>query len=463
MMLTKRMIGLKQVIASCFVFICTALAASSAFAQDRNVTGIILDETDTGIAGAYVVVKGETRGAMTDDKGRFNIAVSPSDVLIASFLGYSDEEVTVGDQTKLTIKLIPAANELEEVVKVAYGTQRKASVIGSISSVDMGTLAQATGNLSTGLAGKLAGVVAMQRSGEPGASAEFWIRGVNTFGANSTPLILVDGVERSMDLVDVEDIESFSILKDATATALYGVRGANGIVLITTRRGGESKPKVNVKIESGFTSPVKVPEMANTMEFIDFVNNMYIDSGYDPIISDLEKEQYKLSFLGAENANTDLYPSVNWQDMVFKNQAMTTKANVNVTGGTKNVRYYVGGSYYFEDGIFNNAQKDGFSTQMNYSKFNFRANVDINLTKSTVVGMNISTQFTTKNSPGGTLSDLYSYSLLTPPVAMPAVFSDGTLSNRSGATNAYNILNESGYIVTNTNNAQTTLSLQQDF
>ena len=309
-MLTKRMIGLKQMIASCFVFICAALTASSAFAQDRNVTGVILDETDTGIAGAYVVVKGETRGAMTDDKGRFNITVSPSDVLVASFLGYSDEEVKVGDQTKLTIKLIPAANELEEVVKVAYGTQRKASVIGSISSVDMGTLAQATGNLSTGLAGKLAGVVAMQRTGEPGASAEFWIRGVNTFGANSTPLILVDGVERSMDLVDVEDIESFSILKDATATALYGVRGANGIVLITTRRGGESKPKVNVKVESGFTSPVKVPEMANTMEFIDFVNNMYIDSGYDPIITDLEKEQYKLSFLGAANANTDLYPSV---------------------------------------------------------------------------------------------------------------------------------------------------------
>ena len=121
-MLTKRMIGLKQIIAGCFVFICAALTASSAFAQDRNVTGIILDETDTGIPGAYVVVKGETRGAMTDDKGRFNITVSPSDVLIASFLGYSDEEVKVGEQTKLTIKLIPSANELEEVVKVAYGT-----------------------------------------------------------------------------------------------------------------------------------------------------------------------------------------------------------------------------------------------------------------------------------------------------------------------------------------------------
>ena len=463
MMLTKRIDGLRQFLACCLMFVCAALTGVSAFAQDRNVSGVVLDETDQGVPGAYVVVKGETRGAMTDDQGRFNISVSPTDVLVASFLGYIDEEITVGDQTKLTIKLVPAANELEEVVKVAYGTQRKASVIGSISTVDMGTLAQPTGNLSTGLAGKLAGVVAMQRTGEPGASAEFWIRGVNTFGENSTPLILVDGVERSMDLVDVEDIQSFSILKDATATALYGVRGANGIVLITTRRGEESKPRVNIKVETGFTSPVKVPEMANTQEFMDYVNGVYVDNGDQPVIDAYDYEQYMLSFKNAANANHDLYPSVNWQDVIFKDQAMTTKANINITGGTKRVRYYVGGSYYFEDGIFNAVKKDGYSTQMNFNRFNFRANVDINVTQSTVVGMNISTQFTHKNTPGGTLSDLYSYALLTPPVALPAIFSDGTLSNVSGATNTYNLLNESGYRELNENNAQTTLSIQQDF
>ena len=220
MMLTKRITGLKQILAVCLVSVCAALAGFNASAQDRNVSGVILDETDQGIPGAYVVVKGETRGAMTDDQGRFNISVSPSDVLIASFLGYLDEEVKVGEETKLTIKLVPAANELEGVVKVAYGTQRKASVIGSIATVDMGTLAQSQGNLSTSLAGKLAGVVAIQKTGEPGASADFWIRGVSTFGANSTPLILVDGVERSMDMVDTEDIASLSILKDASATAL---------------------------------------------------------------------------------------------------------------------------------------------------------------------------------------------------------------------------------------------------
>ena len=458
MMLKTRMTGLRQVLAACFAVLCAALAGTSALAQDRNVTGIIVDETDTGVAGAYVVVKGETRGAMTDDQGRFNISVSPSDVLVASFLGYLDEEVTVGNQTKLTIKLVPAANELEEVVKVAYGTQRKASVIGSISSADVKTLAAPIGQLSSGLAGKLAGVVAMQRSGEPGASAEFWIRGVNTFGANSTPLILVDGVERSMDLVDVEDIASFSILKDATATALYGVRGANGIVLITTRRGSESKPQVNVKIESGFTSPTKLPEMASTEQYINFFNQLATDEGRtDMLISDYDKEMY------LSGKDPDLYPSVDWVNEIFKNQAMTTKANVNVTGGNKNVRYYVGGSYYFEDGILNTQNNGVYSTQLNYQKFNFRTNVDINITKSTVLGMSLSTQFTMKNAPGGDLDDILTATMCNTPIALPLIYSDGTFADHEYAANPYNDLNHSGYRTTNTNVAQSTISLTQDF
>ena len=457
MMLTKRMTGLGHMLSCCLAFICASLTSVSAFAQDRNVTGVILDETDTGIAGAYVVVKGETRGAMTDDQGRFNISVSPSDVLVASFLGYLDEEVTVGDQTKITIKLVPAANELEGVVKVAYGTQRKASVIGSISTVDMTTLAQSQGNLSTSIAGKLAGVVAIQKTGEPGASADFWIRGVSTFGENSTPLILVDGVERSMDMVDTEDIASLSILKDASATALYGVRGANGIVLITTRRGAESKPQINVKVETGMTSPVRLPEMASTEEFIDFLNNMYVNSGQDPIFNDYQKEMH------LTGADPDLYPSVDWVNEVFKNQAMTTKANVSVSGGTKSVRYYVGGSYYLEDGILNTAANDRYDAQMSFQKFNFRTNVDINLTKSTVLGMNLSTQFTVKNSPAAGLDALLQQTMVMTPTAIPTIYSDGTLAAIKGAANPYNLLNEKGYSNTSSNVAQSTVSLTQDF
>ena len=257
-----------------FFTLLVCLAGISLQAQTRNVKGTVLDENDTPLAGAFVTVKGETRGSMTDGAGRFELSVKNTDVLVVSFLGYEDEEVPVRDLKELLVKLVPQSNQLEEVVMVAYGAQKKASVIGSITTVDAQQLQAPMGTLSTGLAGKLAGVVAVQHSGEPGSSAEFWIRGVNTFGANAYPLILVDGVERSMDLVDVEDIASFSILKDATATALYGVRGANGIVLITTKRGSESRPKVNVKVEMGITSPTQLPQMATAEQFINYLNTM---------------------------------------------------------------------------------------------------------------------------------------------------------------------------------------------
>ena len=298
----------------------------------RTITGVVVDETNLGIPGAYVVVKNETRGSITDVEGKFSLDVKTGDVLQVTFLGYQDQEVKVGDQKTLTIKMVPSEDLLDEVTFVAYGAQRKASVIGSISTIKADALASPAGQLSSGLAGKLAGIVSLQRTGEPGAGSDFWIRGVNTFGANAKPLILVDGVERSMDLVDTEDIASFSILKDATATALYGVRGANGIVLITTKRGQESKPQVNFKAEYGLTQPVKLPKLANTSQWIDYYNELYVDAGSAPVIDDYQREMY------LSGADPDLYPSVDWVDTIFKNMANTEKINVNVTGGTKGVR-----------------------------------------------------------------------------------------------------------------------------
>ena len=440
-----------------------------AAAQDGNLKGLVQDETGAPIAGAFVTVKGETRGVMTDEDGHFQLSVKPTDVLIFSFLGYNDEEITVGDRKDILVKMVPQANQLDEVVMVAYGAQKKASVIGSISSVDVAQLQVPVGQLSTGLAGKLAGVVAVQHSGEPGSSAEFWIRGVNTFGANAYPLILVDGVERSMDLVDTEDIASFSILKDATATALYGVRGANGIVLITTKRGSESKPKVSVKIESGLTAPTMLPEMASAAQFIDYLNTMtpgtiddYSRSMY--LASDAVRSQRVSEEEGAlPILYKDIYPNVDWIHEIFKERASTRKANIAVVGGTRNVRYYAGGSYYFEDGIFNVADNGRYNAQMNYRRFNFRTNVDINITKSTVLGMDLSTQFTRKNQPGSSLSDIYAAALQITPIGFPMVFSDGTPSNPVTGSNPYNLINNMGYAITSTQNAQTTVSLTQDY
>lgn len=438
-----------------------AMSIDFATAQSlRTITGQVLDETNLGIPGAYVVVKNETRGSITDVDGKFTLDVNPKDILVVTFLGYQDQEIVVGDQTNLVIRMVPSEDMLDEVTFVAYGAQRKASVIGSISTIKADALASPAGQLSTGLAGKLAGIVSMQRTGEPGAGSDFWIRGVNTFGANSKPLILVDGVEREMDLVDTEDIASFSILKDATATALYGVRGANGIVLITTKRGQESKPQVNFKAEYGLTQPVKLPRLANTEQWIDYYNELYIDAGSTPVIDDYQREMY------LSGADPDLYPSVDWVKTIFKNMASTEKVNVNVTGGTKGVRYYVGASYYMEDGIFNVVKDKEYSkydNQIRYDRFNFRSNVDIDITKSTTMAISLSTQYYTKTSPGEDLANIYAYTMYSTPIASPPIFSDGTLANPENGYNPYRMLNSSGYKRTTNIVAQSLISLTQDF
>lgn len=430
-----------------------------------KLTGRVLDETKAGVPGATVIVKGSTRGVITGNDGSFQIEVNPSDVIEISYLGYETQTIPVGSKTNIVTELVRKVSELEAVTVVAFGKQRKESIVGAINTLDAKDLNISTGQLSSGLAGKLAGIVVMQRSGEPGAGADFWIRGVNTFGANNRPLVLVDGIEREMDLVDPDDIATFSILKDATATALYGVRGANGIILITTKRGSESAPKISVKAEFGMTQPVRLPKMANTEQWLDYFDELYRDQGQEPPISDYARQMY------LSGRDPDLYPSVDWLKEIYKDMAMTGRVNVSVTGGTPKVRYYVGGSYYTEGGMFNTTGNNNYDAQMNFNKFNFRSNVDINITKSTELGLSLSTQYTMKNTPSDrswdeNMSRLYAYTLQMTPIATAPIYSDGTLAapGESGVQiNPYNILNNSGYKRRNNIVAQSLLSLTQDF
>ena len=448
-----------------------ALAAESPAPPQRvTVTGLVLDDTDLPIPGAAVMVRGSSRGVITDEDGRFAIEVSPHDVLIIQFLGFEDEEIKVGDQLNFVVRMRTIASTLEEVTVVAYGAQRKASVIGAISTVNADQLKTGVGQVSSSLAGKMAGLVVLQRTGEPGAGADFWIRGISTFGGSSnTPLILVDGVERSLDLVDADDIASFSILKDATATALYGVRGANGIVIVTTKRGGESAPKVSMKVEFGATQPIKIPKMANTAQWIDFFNQVNIDSGNVAPIDDYKRELYinsTANVLGYDSRtgyDSDLYPSVDWVKTIYKDMATTRRYNVSVSGGTKMVRYYVAGSYYFEDSILNNENDERYDASLNYRKFNFRANTDINITRSTELGISLSTQYNIKNQPASSLQDIYTYTLLMTPIAIPTHFSDGTLSRALVGHNPWNDLNAVGYSNNDQITAQSMVSLTQHF
>ncbi len=422
-----------------------------------KVSGVITDEFGEGIPGAAVKIKGDSRGAMTGVDGSFTLDVPAGSTIVISFLGYTPQEVVIDGDKTVNVQLQPQSEQLEEVVAVAYGRQKKESVVGAISTIDASMLKVPVSNLSSSLAGKIAGAVVMQRSAEPGTGADFWIRGISSFGANNRPLILVDGVERSMDLVDPEDIQTFSILKDATATALYGVRGANGIVLITTKRGSESKPKVSAKIEYGFTNPVKLPKLASAEQWLDYYNDIELDASGRLQVQPTEIAKY----LSGEDP--DLYPNVDWMKTIFKDQASTIRANLSVTGGTQRVRYYMGGSVYSESSIFNIADNDRYDAQMKYTKYNFRANVDVNITSSTELGLSLSTLYSTRNRPGYALSDIYTWTLLTTPISTPTVYSDGTAAMPLNGNNPYYFLNMTGYSQDFSSSTQTLLSLTQDF
>lgn len=426
--------------------------------QKKNmVTGKVTDDQGEPLPGATIIVAGSTRGVTTDLDGSFEIEVTPQDKLVFSYLGMQEQTITVGNQKMIVVKLAQKIDEMEEVTIVAFGKQKKASVIGAITTVSSEELKLPVAKLSTSLAGQLAGIVAMQRTGEPGAGADFWIRGVSSFGANTTPLILVDGIERSMDLVDPEDIATFSILKDATATALYGVRGANGIILITTKRGKEAPPAVNARVEYGVSNPTRMPKLANGEQWMNYYNDISLANGGSLAFQPTTMQKY------LSGTDPDFYPVVDWMDMIFKNSSNNLRANVSVTGGGKRVRYYVGGSYYNEGGVFNPADNLRFDPQVKYQKFNFRANVDIDVTNSTELGVSLSNQYEVKRRLGVDMATMYNNAVHVPPTAVVPIYSDGTLSRPDVGANPFMDLNYTGFSQDFWNNAQALISLTQDF
>ena len=346
---------------------------------------------------------------------------------------------------------------------VGYGTQKKESVIGAISTVSVNELKVPSSKISNVLAGRLTGIVSITRSGEPGAGSEFYIRGISTFGANKNPLVLVDGIERSLDLVDPEDIESFSVLKDATATAVYGVRGANGVIIITTRSGKEGKPRINLRVERGMTGPTQLPKMANSAQFAELYNEATGSNYYTPEVIEKYRKQSDL----------DLYPDVNWIKSLYNDFAQNTRLNMNVSGGGSIARYYIAGSLYNEGSIFKTEQENSYNSSLNYRKINFRANVDINVTSSTVLNVNLANVYENRRRPGqGNISDrneglnnIWYYAFATSPNAFPARYSDGRFSGPQAGSgyNPYNLVMQSGYANDYWNSAQSLVGITQDF
>jgi len=436
-----------------------AVRVAKATPQQRTISGTVTSGEGNPLEGVTVQVKGTSNGTSTNSQGKYNLVVEGSNrTLSFSLIGYKSQEHELSASNTLDIELVADVSALDEAVVVAYGTQRKASIIGAITTVKTQDLKVPVSKISSSLAGQMAGIVSVQGTGEPGSGASFWIRGVGSFGASNTPLILVDGIERPLDLVDPEDVESFSILKDATATAVYGVRGANGIVLITTKRGRQlDKAIINARVERGVLNPTSLPKLADASQWIDYYNDINFEG------SNRYAYPQELKDLYVNKVDPDIYPNVDWMNEIFKENTTTDRLNVNVTGGGEKIRYYVSGSYIVENGIFKPEKSPNYDPSVNYDKVNFRSNVDIKLTPSTDLGLNLSNQYETKNRLGVDMATMYEMVLHTTPIAIPTIYSDGTHAQPLVGQNPYYALNSTGFSEDFWNNAQSLVNITQDF
>ena len=434
----------------CFGFAPEAAAQGK---SSQTVQGIVTDAaTNEPVAGAQVWIKDSSFGTLSDSQGHYSIKYEGKyATLCVSFFGYEDASVELTGKDQVADFILKAGNlAIEETVVVGYGTQKKASVVGAISTIAPDQLKAPVAKISTLLGGQVAGIISYQNNGEPGAGSTFWIRGVSSFSGGNTPLCLVDGVERSIDLVDPNDIKEFSVLKDASATAIYGVRGANGVILITTHTGTESKAQVSAKYEVGAVSATKIPQVCNGLQYMEMMNDA---AGYEYYTSEVMQKHLS-------GVDPDLYPNVNWMDKIFKPMSTSHRANVQITGGNSTVKYYVGGGYYSEGGLYKEDSSVKYGTEMRYTKYNFRANVDIQVEKNTTLNLNLATIFEQRNKPGTDSNQIFQYSLLVPGVLFPEKYSTGETAGM--AVNPYAMVTETGYRQSFDNNAQALVGLTHD-
>ena len=391
------------------------LAGQTLWAQQRQVTGIVKDQTGEPIIGASVLEKGSTNGVITDLDGNFKLTVSNAvkAVLQISYVGYKTQEISVNGKTLLEVVLKEDTELLDEVVVVGYGAQKKESVVGAISQVSSKELlASPAANVSQAIAGKIPGVITTQTSGAPGQDdTKINIRGRATFAGDGSPLILVDGVERTFSQIAPDDIETISVLKDASATAVYGVRGANGVMLITTKRGRDQKPEVNLTANWQIQSPTRSDTYLDSYQSVVLLEEALKNDGLPSQFSANDIEMYRKSAAGElSGLDAMLYPNVDWYDEVLKKSAPAQRYNVSVRGGTKRMRYYASAELYDQKGLIKELSQDmyGNSSSPSYRRYAFRANMDLFLTKDLTFSVNFGTRFEERRGSNTSESSTYS-------------------------------------------------------
>ncbi|MDU1890348.1 MAG: TonB-dependent receptor [Dysgonomonas sp.] len=419
----------------------------------KNVTGVVTDESNEPLPGVTVVLKNTTGGVLTDADGKFSINATQGSTLVFSYLGMQPQEVVIDSRNVYTVRLQALANELDDVTVVAFAKQKKESVISAITTVNPKDLKVPSSNLTTALAGRMAGLIAYQKSGEPGNdNAQFFIRGVTTFGYKKDPLILIDNIELTTDdlaRLNVDDIAQFSIMKDATATALYGARGANGVIIVTTKEGQTGKPKISVRYENSISKPRKMVEMADPVTYMKMYNEA-INTRRDPsnIASSANYRSFSQEKIENTIAGTNpyVYPAVDWYGELFKNQALSQRVNMNLSGGGTSVRYYVAGSYTKDGGVLKNEKLNNYNTNINLQRYSVRSNTNIDLSKSTEFIIRVNGNFDDYTGPLNGGDQLFNKVMRTSPVLYPKSYpATGDYANAThvlfGNSDAGNYLN----------------------
>ena len=439
-----------------------SLKKDSDIAEEKSimVNGQVMDENYEPLPGVGIVIKGTASGTTTDVDGKYQIRVpNSSSSLVFSYIGHTTQEINVGKQININVVMKETSTGLNEVVVVGYGTQKRASVVGAITTLEpkrlqMGT----TRSLTNNLAGQVAGVLAVQRSGEPGHdAAQFWIRGISTFqGAGRDPLVLIDGIERNLSDIDPAEIESFSILKDAAASAVYGVRGANGVVLVNTKRGEIGKPRVNVRIEQSFTQPVKLPNYIGSAEYLTVLDEINMDKNGTEIYGREDIAKYR------NGVDRELYPDVNWLEAISNNNANNSRVNMTVSGGSNILRYALVASYFGETGIIKRDPAQAWDSTPKLKRYNIRSNVDVNITSTTLLGINIGGYLLDQRRAPTSVDELFNKAFETTPFVHPTIYSTGEIPKRPQRSNPWAMATQTGFRTNTASKIESVFFLEQD-
>ena len=399
------------------------LLSNIIYSQSILVTGKVVDKQGQPLPGVSILLKDSTTGTSTSFEGNYALKVNTKqDVLQFSYIGFDTQDVVVGDQSQIDIILEENLESLDEVQVVAFQKQKKNSVIGSINTINPSELKIPSSNLTNSLAGRMAGMISYQTSGEPGAdNAQFFIRGVTSFGYANNPLILIDGIEVSTDdlaRIEPDNIATFSIMKDATATALYGARGANGVILVTTKEGKAGKAKVSFRYENSFSSPTQTNEFLGGVDYMNMYNQATRSRNPSAPL------QYSINKIyGTINSDDrNIYPNVNWYNELFKDYTLNRKANLNVNGGGEIAQYYLSISHNNDTGLLKVDPLNNFNNNIDINRSNLRANININLTETTKIAVKFYSLFERYNGPSESANGIFGNVMNANPVNFPKFY-----------------------------------------